>query len=112
MQKSRVYEQGIFTVLVCGLLIVPTHLFSTKVNPQSGNNIWHLTAAIGTELDELTSGFNTCCIDTFTTLAAQSTLIQSDFDQTWTILGAIQSTDSVILSKVCVADSKIDQLMF
>lgn len=66
------------------------------INPQPGENIWHLTAAIGTEIDNLAIAQTSCCVGTFTILNA--------------VLGQEVTTQSKI--DVCCAtlNSKIDSL--
>lgn len=53
-----------FTILV--FVFFP--LFSQAANLQPGQNLWHLTAAIGTQVDELAIAQAACCVGTFTSL--------------------------------------------
>lgn len=70
------------TILNKSLLLLLPIIFSSSivcqpVNPQPGENIWHLTAAIGTEVDNLA----TCCVGTFTALASCCHTITSKIDE-------------------------------
>ncbi len=47
---------------ICLISIIQhTYLFCLQVNPQLGDNLWHLTAAIGTVIDELALEQTSCC---------------------------------------------------
>jgi len=106
------------------------------VNPQPGENLWHIAAAIGTELDQLAVSSSQCCAGTFTTIEGlQNTLsskidlccftlnskidaltgdIVSDFSGTFTVLQLIDNDVLTASSKIdlCCAtlNSKIDSL--
>ena len=80
----------------------------TPVNPQPGQNIWHITAAIGTELDQMAVvlNANSCCATTFTAIAAVdrdvlivsskidalTNIVNLDFNNTFTALDACCTT--------------------
>lgn len=72
------------------------------VNPQPGENIWHLTAAIGTELDELSVNQSSCCVGTFTALASisqEELTIESKIDQCCsTIISKLNSLTQTVIA--------------
>ncbi len=70
------------------------------VNPQPGENMWHILAAVGTDLDELAQNKAECCVGTFTAL-------QSVQD---TICSKIDVLDDVLNNCCFTTVSKIDDL--
>lgn len=58
------YTKKLFTVA----LLLSALQINADVNPQSGQNLWHITAAIGTEVDQLALNTSECCAATFTAL--------------------------------------------
>lgn len=71
--------------ILMSILIVITldnHLIA-QVNPQPGENLWHILAAVGTEVDTLSSGL-------------------CDFSGSFTMLNAILAKDCTTLSKIDV----------
>lgn len=78
-------KRQIFIILCAYIFLIPTQTFYASVNPQTGENIWHLIAAINTEVDQI------------------SQLVANDSAGTFTVLDVIQD-------KVCTINSNIDSI--
>jgi hypothetical protein len=79
---------------------------ANPVDPQPGENIWHLLAAVGTEVDQLSVSQSSCCAETFTALNAIESTIDSlatagcDLSGTFTALATLTNQVITIESKV------------
>jgi hypothetical protein len=84
----------IYFLISCFL---PAHAI---VNPEPGENIWHLAASIGTEVDQLAINHTNCCTQTFTVLAAivrEEITIESKLDQCcFTLVSKLNSLTSTV----------------
>src|ERR1700722_4864221 len=74
-------------------------LLQCSVNPQSGQNLWHLEASIETAVDELLIAQDACCVTTFSALneiLVEQTTISSQLDEIIFNVGACSSTPITI----------------
>jgi parallel beta-helix repeat protein len=107
--------------LPLAFILFSAHSVSQPINPQPGENIWHLIAGVGTEVDLLAFNQTACCVGTFTTLNLLQSAIENiacsgscNFSGTYTVLDAINSEVITIQSSIdmCCFDlnSKIEAL--
>jgi hypothetical protein len=94
------------TLLFMCALLAHGALFAQPVNPQPGENIWHLIAAVGTEVDIINTNQTTCCAGTFTALTVIESKLETiqtsscDLSGTFTVIEAISRQEVTIESKV------------
>lgn len=91
--NSHTHTHRIYQLILSFILslLINQQLYATPVNPQPGENLWHLTAGIGTELDELALNQASCCVETFTAFVPifqEELTIESKIDQCCTTLNS------------------------
>jgi len=106
MKRSKILITVLKTI-ACGIMLLAVSE-SYAIVPQPGEDLRDVCAGIGTDVDTLLSSstsilgtLNTCCVGTFTALAALNTLIVNDFDHTFTALARTQDLLSSKIDACC-----------
>jgi hypothetical protein len=102
-KKRRKMKSKLINILrlMISVLLMSTHLLFAQVAPQAGENIWHLIASIGTEVDQIALNQDACCVGTFTAIDSMNSKIdfltqtvETDFAGTFTAIAAIDCSSS------------------
>jgi hypothetical protein len=98
----RVVHLFLLSTLCAGTNALPA-------NPQSGENMWHLLAAVGTVVDQISSSQSTCCVETFTVLDAIKDTIDSFANSSCDLSGTFTAL-AILTNQVITIESKVENL--